>query len=741
MAKRPNYLLGFGERLTESVEIKGGGGDKIPPYPFSEAKARLARMLDSTVSELTSLPESACPNGETVASITLHPEYFAKSHYPGGLLRETGLRNVGSRARSLKPEKRSRGREPEEMVTTQLFVAGARSSFERFAQSLPNWSETRSESKQLAGIEEIAAVAPGSRVKPMPNADEVPLEVVLHASESRRDQFILRGFRSYLEELELQADLDHLFFAGRLCFLRMYAPPTATQKIAQFSFLRVLRQMPKLRVTRPILRGSPPRPRKAEFPDSEPIDPNLRVAVFDGGIPEGSPLLTWADAHNAPGVGDPHPDLLWHGETVTSALLFGSPDAGPLTQPVCHVDHYRVLDTNSERDPFELHDVLDRITTVLDTRPYEFVSLSIGPTLEVDDEEVHAWTAVLDDRLSEGRCLATIAAGNTGHEPEDPVLQPWRVQVPSDCVNALTVGATDRKSGEWNRAQYSSRGPGRSPGIVKPDLVTFGGSEAERFWVCDPDTAGRLITTAGTSYAAPSAMRDAATVRAHFGSVLSPLAIKALLIHGTEDGGHTRDHVGWGRLVGDPGALVTCPDGCARIVYQDEITASKFRRIHIPMPRDGLKGDVYITATFCFATDIDPEHPGNYTRSGLEVRFRPNMDKFSNEDAVHPMTAEFFRPAKLYPEEQELRKDAHKWETCLHARRRKRSSSLNQPVFDIHHNARSQGHDDSAPHKIRYALAITVEAPRVSDLYDRIVRAYPALLEPLNPVIELPVRV
>ena len=62
-------------------------------------------------------------------------------------------------------------------------------------------------------------------------------------------------------------------------------------------------------------------------------------------------------------------------------------------------------------------------------------------------------------------------------------------------------------------------------------------------------------------------------------------------------------------------------------------------------------------------------------------------------------------------------------------------------MFDIHYNARSQGHDDSAPRKIRYALAITVEAPRVKDLYDRIVRAYPALLEPLNPVIELPVRI
>jgi hypothetical protein len=307
-------------------------------------------------------------------------------------------------------------------------------------------------------------------------------------------------------------------------------------------------------------------------------------------------------------------------------------------------------------------------------------------------------------------------------------------------VNGLTVGATDRRVGEWNRSPYSSRGPGRSPGIVKPDLVTFGGSDAEPFWVFDPDTRGRIIATAGTSYAAPAAMRVGAGVRAHFGQVLGPLAIKALLIHGTEDGGHTRDEVGWGRLPYMIEDLTVCPDGCVRIVYQDEITAAKYRRIRIPLPAERLEGSVNITATFCFATQVDPEHPGNYTRSGLSIVFRPNMMKFSNDDAVHPSTAEFFQPAKLYPAEQELREDAHKWETCLHMRKRKRASSLHEPVFDIHYNARSEGHNDSAPRRIRYALVITVEAPKVKDLYDRVVRAYRAKLQPLNPIIEVPIR-
>jgi len=740
MAKRPNYLLGYGERLTEPVEIRSGGGDKLPPYSFEEARNRLAGMLQNTVRELRALPESACPNGQTVASFTLHPEYFAKSYFPGGLLYETGLRAVGSKSRSIKPQKRSRGRDPEEAVTTQLFVAGNRSAFARFAESLPTWSMSKPASKQLPAIEEIAAVPPEARVKRLPHQDEVPLEVVLHASESREDRFIIRGFQEFLEEHRLEPDLERVFYAGRLCFLRMHAPPSQAGDIAEFSFLRVLREMPRLRTTPQILRGKRNRPRKVAYPNEDAVDPNLRVAVFDGGLNKGSPLLAWSEAHDVPGVGDPHPDLLWHGETVTSAVLFGSANGDQLERPVCCVDHYRVLDTRSEEDPYELYEVLERIKTVLDSKPYEFISLSIGPTLQVDDEEVHAWTAVLDERTSDGGCLTTIAAGNTGDEPEDPAVQPWRIQVPSDCVNGLTIGAADRRDGQWSRAEYSSRGPGRSPGIVKPDLVAFGGSDHEPFWVCDPDHAGRVIAVAGTSYASPSGMRGGAAVRAHFGQVLNPLAIKALLIHCTEDGGHSRDEVGWGRLPENLDALTVCPEGCVRVVYQDQITASKYRRIRIPTPREPLTGDVHITATFCFATEVDPEHPGNYTRSGLSIVFRPDMTKYGREEAVLPDRAEFFQPAKLYAPEQELRSDAHKWETCLHARKRKRATSLHDPVFDIHYNARSEGHADRAPRRIHYALVISLEAPRVKDLYDRVVRTYRAQLQQLNPIIQVPIR-
>ena len=247
------------------------------------------------------------------------------------------------------------------MLTTELFVAGALTAFESLASTLPARRETKALAQQLAAIEEIKAVPPEQRIKPLPRhrrQDELPLEVVLHASESLEDRFILRGFKQFAGRWKLEPDLENAFFAGKLCFLRMHARRDQVEDLAKFSFLRVVREMPRLRTTIPVLRGNLHRPRAAILPVEGAVDANLHVAVFDGGLPNNSQLKPWTTSFDAPGVGAADNDLLWHGETVTSALLFGSADGSEVERPFCHVDHYRVLDKDSEKDPFELYDVL-----------------------------------------------------------------------------------------------------------------------------------------------------------------------------------------------------------------------------------------------------------------------------------------------------------------------------------------------------------------------------------------------
>lgn len=147
---------------------------------------------------------------------------------------------------------------------------------------------------------------------------------------------------------------------------------------------------------------------------------------------------------------------------------------------------------------------------------------------------------------------------------------------------------------------------------------------------------------------------------------------------------------------------------------------------------------VTLTATFCFACQTDPEDPGNYTRGGLDVTFRPHADKF-DDDAVNSKTKSFFRRSD-FDTENELRLDAHKWETTLHRRQRFQSKTLKDPVFDVHYQVREAG-KASGGDKIKYALIITLSAPKVTNLYQRIVQRYQTQLEPIVPVIEVPIRV
>lgn len=747
MAKK-NFLLGKGERLTEQVRVPSGPVNKIPPYTFSEAKMRLKPMLDGVVKGIESLPSNACPNDLAVATITLNPEYIAKTYYPADLLRAVGLHTVGSRARKIIPEKKSKNREPNETITTELFVIGKRIAFKNWADNIQEWSEISPGANDLIEIEEISFTEPDKKVKNIDNNDEkIVYEVVLHLDEQSSEIRYLDLFKNYLNELGIKASFKRRFYSGRLCFLEFEAPKKSAKDIATYSLVRVVREMPKLRLLRPTIRSSNNiNGVSVDLPNLEAIGKQIKTAIFDGGIPDNHPICKWATPYDTSGVGPAVEKLLEHGVSVTSAFLFGHLDPkATIPQPYSLVDHYRVLDVEPGQNPYELYEVLDRIVDVISTKKYDFINLSLGPCVPIDDDEIHSWTAVLDDYFSDGNTLATIAVGNDGEG--DPLINANRVQVPADCVNALSVGACDVPDSNWQRASYSSVGPGRSPGLIKPDLVDFGGSIHRPFLTLDLNDGNKLFPTGGTSFSAPSVLRLAAGIKAHFGSSLSALAIRTLLVHSAEDANIPKFEIGWGRVARNLEDIVTCDDRMMRVVFQGKITASKFMRAPIPLPNGVLNGMIKIKATLCYATSVDPHHPGNYTRSGLEVTFRPNknikrkVEDWENEP-LHAKSKSFFgKVKKAFQTEEELRRDALKWENCLHAEHRFKGTSLHEPVFDIHYNARSEGHNDTSNQELQYALIITVEAPKIFDFYDQVVRRYATQLEQLQPIIDIPLKV
>ena len=407
------------------------------------------------------------------------------------------------------------------------------------------------------------------------------------------------------------------------------------------------------------------------------------------------------------------------------------------------VDHVRVLDTAllSSTDPYYF-DVLDRILEYFDAEgsKYHLVNLSIGPNTPFDDSDVTLWTSALDERFASGQWVVTVAAGNDGEA--DAALLLNRIQPPGDGVNVLTVGAADSIKTPWKRDTYSCVGPGRTPGFVKPDGLSFGGSDSEPFRVLSPVLEVEGIK--GTSFASPLALRSAASIKAQLGDSLGGLAIRALMIHTTNKSDLEFPEVGWGRFESDPEQLITCEDHEALVIYQGELPLGEHLRAPIPLP-DTLVGMVEISATLVIATEVDPGHPSAYTRSGLAISFRPHSEKYwvydNGSASSVPKTNAFFSAANMYgTAESELREDGHKWEPCHHGRQRFRPASLKEPCFDIYNHRRFEGVATAASDRAKYALVVTVSAKKVPDLYSGVLRAYTGVLIPLRPKIRIEVK-
>jgi hypothetical protein len=353
----------------------------------------------------------------------------------------------------------------------------------------------------------------------------------------------------------------------------------------------------------------------------------------------------------------------------------------------------------------------------------------------MDDDNVNPWTTLLDDHLGDGTTLACVAVGNNGEVAEPGC----RVMAPADSVNALGIGACDVAAGDYVRTSYSAKGPGRTPGLIKPDLLHFGGSDASPYLFAGMN--GGILSTTGTSFATPGVARVASAVRAHFGQKFSAMVVKALLVHCAErDGDHEVLEVGWGRAAHQLPALTECPAGCARVVYAGKLTPGAVLRAPVLLP-SGLTGNVRIRATLCYSCRTDPNTPGDYTRAGLDITFRPDATKFKFENgkkSANPVSNPFFKRHDHILEE-ERRLLAQKWNTVMHSECGKNVASLNAPCFDLHYVAREPGlsiSPNDAP-EIHYALVVSLIQPKTSNLYERVLAAFPTEVSALKPLIQI----
>ena len=711
-----NFIIGYGETLTSTVEVKNGSGSKNHPYTVEEARSRFEQGLSHIMTGIMDKPDVECANNEVVVKFIQHPAYLAKSYYPRPLFKKFGMRDIGSKPIRIQPDKWGVKKHPTDAVASCIYVSGSKDSYQKMLSAVKDKDFDKTYFDLIRTIEKIDIFDVSDKIKYIEmDSENLRLEVVLHASQ--QEHYVVTAFINYIGLLGGLVETTKMKVVGGLTFIPIVISQGEEQNVAKFSQLRVLRSIPQLRFNKPeVLRRS--LSDNCILPAENALNKDIKVCIFDGGIGNDHLLNRWVNEAIPDDVTKSHPAYLRHGGEVCSAYLFGpyNRDAKEFDAPYTDVDIVRVMSPNDGADP-DLFDVLSRIEHVLKEKKYKYINLSIGPRVAIEDDEVHVWTSVLDSYLQDGSCLATVAIGNDGDLSGDFA----RIQPPSDMVNSLAVGSCDSNMASWNRAPYSCKGPGRSPGIIKPDGIIFGGSDEELFNVYSP-VSDSIVGTMGTSYSAPYALRTAAAIDAITDFELSATAIKALMIHNTEKDVHHFHEAGWGRFSNNAEEVIECLEDEATIIFQGVLKPSEHLRIPVPLPENAQCTWVHLNATFCINTVTDPEHPLHYTRNGLEISFRPNHSKF-NDEATHAKTQPFFSCKKLYPNEQTLRDDAHKWETNLSQSARFKRTTLDQPIFDVKYHSREQGGTaSSGVDPIPYCLVLTIRTEGYKQLYNSILQ-------------------
>lgn len=740
MSRKKNFIIGSGEKLITQEEIVHSGGNKKLPYSFDEAKERISYQLEEAINEISKLPDSAKPNGETVVSVTLHPRYVAKSYHPNDFFETQNLVPIGSRPTYIKPDKWGTNNIPEDVSLTDIYyLRSSVSNLNHFLHTINELNESEL-NKSICYFEKISIDSSLDKFQGSIDEDVekdiVLLECVIHNIQHKN---VLNSFFEYLSNLDsgIEYREGKVRSVGELGFIPLATNVKNLEAIGHFGFLRAFRRMPDLRPFRPsVVRSSIGW--LSELP-SDVLFKNFKAVIFDGGLPPGIELPSYINYIEMDNVGAPLQELVQHGLAVTSAYLFGHINDIDNIQPISNVTHVRVLGENQNstfHDSIEdmyLYDVVDNIVDYMENEQPDLVNISLGPDCSVDDNEVTYWTAKLDSYAAKNDVLITIAAGNNGDCSRKADLH--RVQIPSDGVNIVSVGAADCIGEHWKRAEYSAMGPGRNPGVIKPDILAFGGSCNNRFKVLDFYNGSYVINEQqGTSFAAPLVMRHAAYIKGSFRDEISNMAARAILIHQADMKDYSHEEVGWGKCNDDMNYAITCEDNEVTVLYQDFMSVGKFTRLPLPLEGVNLEGNVSIKCTIISKTSVDPEYAASYTKNGFEVTYRPNMDKYQNERSLHPVSKSFFaqsKPSNLSESQMKMR--GAKWECVRKTQKNYRASSLLNPCFDLTSHHRDKGQNEENKHPIEFVCVVTINCEKSVDLYNEVVRNYRGVLNQLIP--------
>jgi hypothetical protein len=753
--KRRYTILGAGEHYKVELDPRKYYIGRPPEaQTIDTARRHLVPRVERVLREIEELPSSVRLS-EAVIELRLGERFSAKSYHPVELLKASGLsvRGVGTWTSSTKrlPKRKGEKKAEEKLVPNRLlYVSGNTSHLRRLVNAIATGDGNKVDG-DVVKLEDVRLPSKEDRLRltPKDKAKKVAVEIVLFDWTDRLLREALSKIKTLFRENGVpDDDVRVRSYENGPTFVAAVVPRSTANALGEFNFLRSARTLPRVGLSDALVR-------RAFTAKTAPVVTSVAelptIAVFDGGYSSGDPLLDPYVHCDSLTPKAATTELLEHGSMVSSAAIYGPFElSGAIPAPRCNVAHFRVL-PDAKNDHLELWGVIDAIEGSIPKLPAEVrvVNLSLGPEAPVDDAVPSRFTYAIDQLVRQHGKLFVTAAGNWGHKPGDE-----RVQPPADSVNNLAVGAfrEDAKGGP-EYAHYSSRGRGRAGAVVKPDVVEFGGCAARPFYACV--TPGHLAGVTGTSFASPVV----AALLAHLaGEVdaptpLSAEALRALLIHGaTKIPGATQIEVGFGRAPRNVEQILECSDKRVSVLYQGLLSPRQGWKLPflLPVGFDG-NGNVTFSWTMAFSPDVMPSAPDEYTMGGIEVGFRPHADIFSYSppkgsdekprdvdveidwQTAEELDLDGWRRSQLpvvdsrssAKTEIALRVSEGKWETVLVDSRRKRSTSVSEPMVTLHVHGRGDWNRRDPRLQARYAAVLTVEAPKyVGDLYDEVVNLY-----------------
>ena len=222
-----------------------GATENSGPGDLTAAQSRGVSMLRETVRGLDAFPPSVCPNDEVVVSFWFRREGPRQEDLLRVMSRIAPIRVVGSRTPKPTPPESSEW-------AAEWFVAASRVSFRRLLEETAAWRPSQRRAALVGTVARITPPIPDERVRVRwTESGRKALEVVLHAGDGEEDRHVIEGFRRYLRDLGLRPHRDRVLFAGRLAFVGLTATAEEALEVARFAFVRVVREMPRLRLRRP----------------------------------------------------------------------------------------------------------------------------------------------------------------------------------------------------------------------------------------------------------------------------------------------------------------------------------------------------------------------------------------------------------------------------------------------------------------------------------------------------------